>query len=89
MNKIFLCMFIAAVTAQARIEWKQEEVKLRVHPTQTAADAVFEFTNAGDEPVSFSSIEITCGCLVAKPLKPSYAPGEKGQLVVELNLRNR
>lgn len=89
MNKIILCMFMAAVTADARIEWKQKEATLQVHPTQTSADAIFEFTNAGDEPVSFSNIEITCGCLVARPLKPSYAPGEKGQLVVMLNLRNR
>ena len=82
-------MLMMAVTAGARIEWKQTEVALHVHPTQTSADAVFEFTNAGDTPVSFSNIKITCGCLADKPLKPSYAPGETGQLVIMLNLRNR
>ena len=89
MNKLILCMLMMAVTAGADIEWKQKEATLHVHPAQTSADAIFEFTNAGDEPVSFSNIEVTCGCLVVKPLKPSYAPGEKGQLVVMLNLRNR
>ena len=89
MNKLFLCMVMMAVTAGARIEWKQTEVTLHVHPTQISADAVFEFTNAGDEPVSFSDIKITCGCLVAKPLKPSYAPGETGRLIIMLNLKSR
>ncbi len=89
MNKLFLYLLMIAVPAGARIEWKQTEVTLDIHPSQISADAVFEFTNAGDEPVSFSNIEITCGCLVAKPLKPSYAPGEKGQVVIMLNLKNR
>ena len=78
-----------AVTASARIEWKHTEATLHVHPAQTSADAVFEFTNTGDEPVSFSNIKTTCGCLVAKPLRPSYAPGEKGQLVIMLDLKDR
>jgi hypothetical protein len=82
-------MLMAAVTANARIEWEQKEVTLPVHPTQASAEAIFGFINAGDEPVAFSGIESDCGCLAAKPLKPSYAPGEKGQLVVVLNLRNR
>lgn len=89
MKKLFLCMLMMAVRADARIEWKQTEAVLYVHPTQTSAQAVFEFTNTGDKPVSLSNIEVTCGCLVAQPLKPSYAPGEKGELVIILNLNNR
>lgn len=89
MNKLFLCILMMAVTAGARIEWKQTEVILDVHPSQISADAVFEFTNAGETPVSFSDIKVTCGCLADKPLKPSYAPGETGQLVIMLNLKNR
>jgi len=89
MKKLFLCMLMMAATAGARVEWKQTEATLHVHPTQTSADAVFEFTNTGDEPVSFADIKTSCGCLVAKPLKPSYAPGEKGQLVIMLNLKDR
>lgn len=89
MNKLFLCILMMALTAEGRVEWEKKEVTLAVHPTQLAADAVFEFTNTGDEPVSFSGVKVTCGCLVAKPLNPSYAPGEKGRLIVTLNLKNR
>ena len=89
MKEVFLCMLMTAATAGARIEWKQTEAILQVHPTQVSEDAVFEFINTGDEPVSFSDIRITCGCLVARPLKPSYAPGEQGRLVITLNLKNR
>jgi hypothetical protein len=89
MNKLFLSLLMMAVTAGARIEWEQTEAVLRIHPTQASADAVFDFTNTGDTSVSFTDIKITCGCLVAKPLNPSYAPGEKGQLLITLNLKNR
>lgn len=89
MNKLFWCVLMMAVTSGARVEWKQKEVTLEIHPTQLSADAVFEFTNSGDEPVSFSDIKITCGCLVAKPLNASYAAGEKGRLLITLNLKNR
>lgn len=89
MKKHILLLLLGTATAGARIAWKQTETTLQVHPTQTSVDAVFEFTNTGDESLSFSNIEITCGCLVAKPLKPSYAPGETGELVIVLNLQNR
>jgi len=84
-----LYALLISTTAGAQIVWQRTEDKLSVHPTQISADAIFEFTNTGPDSVSISNIEITCGCLSAGPLKPSYAPGEKGQLVVTLNLRNR
>lgn len=89
MKSYILFAVLVSATAGAQIEWKQTEVELKVHPTQISAEAVFEFTNTGDEPVSFSDIGISCGCLSTKPLKKSYASGESGRLVVMYNLRNR
>ena len=50
MKKIFWCVLMTAMTAGARVEWAQETVPLDVHPTQLSVDAVFEFTNTGDQP---------------------------------------
>lgn len=89
MKSYILFAALVAATAGAQVEWKQKEIELKVHPTQISAEAVFEFTNTGDGPVSFSNIGISCGCLSTKPLKNSYASGESGRIVVMYNLRNR
>jgi len=86
---LVLAAVLASTTAGAQIVWQQTEATLQVHPAQVSADAVFAFTNAGPESVSFKDIKISCGCLTVRPPAPSYAPGEKGQLVITLNLRNR
>lgn len=89
MIRIIACMVLLSGPVFAGIEWKQNEVRLQVHPTQVAAAAVFTFANTGDGPVSISDVVITCGCLSAQPLKPSYAPGEEGSLTIMVDLRNR
>ena len=71
------------------MEWRQQEARLQVHPTQVAAEADFVFANTGDGPVSFTDVAISCGCMNAKPLKPAYAPGEEGRLTIMIDLRNR
>ncbi len=89
MRKFLLCAWMISVMAVAEIKWEQVEVVIPVHPTQIAAEAVFHFTNTGDDPVSISDVVINCGCLSAKPTKPSYAPGEEGTLTIGLNLQGR
>jgi len=89
MTKLVLFAWMTALTAGAELEWAQKSVTLQVHPTQMSADAVFNFTNTGDEPASIRDIKITCGCLAAKPVKDHYAPGESGQVVVMFNLEGR
>lgn len=89
MKIVIPALVMLALPTVAELEWKQKEIVLQVHPTQTAAEAVFEFENGGDEPVAVRDVRISCGCLSTKLLKGHYAPGEQGQLVVQFNLNNR
>jgi hypothetical protein len=45
----------------------------------------FAFTNHGPEAVTIRDMRGSCGCLAPKLAKRDYAPGEKGELTVEIN----
>ncbi len=88
--KTFLLSSLFAVTlVQAGLEWQQEEITLEVGATQVSADAVFRFSNTGKEPVQFSSLKPSCGCLAPRLSKRTCPPGESGELTVRFDLRNR
>ncbi|MEE9368422.1 MAG: DUF1573 domain-containing protein [Pontiella sp.] len=89
MRLLFLIALFAGLSAHAKLEWEQKEVKVNVHATQLSADAVFHFSNTGTAPDSLADIRVSCGCLSPKPTKRIYAPGENGELVISLDLRNR
>jgi hypothetical protein len=38
----------------------------------------FRFTNTSDQPIRLRSVPASCGCIVARPEKRDYAPGERG-----------
>ena len=89
MKICFLIAVLTAVAAQAGLEWEQKEVTLQVQPTQVAADAVFRFSNTGEEPVHLNDVKVTCGCLSSKVTKRIYVPGESGEVVIRFDLLNR
>lgn len=90
MMRLLLCFLLMSSSAVfGGIQWRQKEIRLQVHPTQIMTEAVFRFSNTGDKPASLSDVVITCGCMNAKPTKSSYAPGEEGELVIMIDLRNR
>lgn len=89
MRGFFLAAMLTATLAQAGLEWQHEEVELKVHASQAAADAVFPFTNTGKDPIQFSSLKPGCGCLAPRLSKRTCPPGESGELIVRFDLRNR
>jgi hypothetical protein len=49
----------------------------------------FSFTNTGSEPLIISDAKGSCGCTVpSKPTAP-IAPGEKGEITVQFNSKNK
>lgn len=90
MRVLLLGLLTLCISAGAELEWKQKAISLEVQPTQIEARAVFSFTNNGDSPVSIKNVMISCGCLSSEfDPERNYAPGEKGQVAVILNLANR
>ncbi len=49
-------------------------------------DYTFKFTNAGNQPLVITNVEVTCGCTTPKgwPRDP-IMPGSKGELTVAFN----
>ena len=50
---------------------------------------VYKFTNTGAEPLIISNAKGSCGCTVPKWPKDPIAPGEKGEILVEFNSKNK
>jgi hypothetical protein len=87
--KLILIMCLLAVTAYGNLEWEQKDVTLTVYPTQVSSNAVFRFSNTGNSPVTIKDVRVDCGCLSPALTRRTYAPGEKGELCVRFDLRDR
>ncbi len=49
----------------------------------------FTFTNSGKQPLLISNARSTCGCTVPQWPREPIAPGEKGEIKVEFNTKNK
>jgi len=85
---VLVCLF-AGSAAQAALDWERKECCLVAHPTQVSVTAVFKFVNAGEKTVTIAEMQTRCGCLSSRLKQRSFASGEAGELVVDLDLRNR
>ncbi len=50
---------------------------------------IYNFTNTGSEPLIISNAKATCGCTVPQWPREPIAPGEKGEIAVEFNTKNK
>lgn len=87
--RILLALCMLSLTAHAALEWETQSITLQVHPTQVCADAVYRFSNTGQEPVTINETKVSCGCLAPKLTKRTFQPGESGELTIKFDLRNR
>lgn len=53
------------------------------------ATTVFEFANAGNQPLILNNVKATCGCTTPEWTKDPVAPGAKGTIKVTYNPKNR
>jgi hypothetical protein len=81
-----LALLAGAQTCLAALEWKTTGLQLKTEVGQEQAAAVFPFRNQGDQPVRIVSVDPSCRCMAAKPGKEVYAPGETGEIRVEVAL---
>lgn len=57
-------------------------------PQGVPAEARFEFTNVGKEPLIITDVQKTCGCTKTDWSKEPIAPGQKGWIIAEYNAAN-
>ena len=83
---LILAILTGVVVCPAALEWKTTDVELTAQPGQQAISVTFPFRNAGDRPVRIVSLDPSCSCMSAAPDKAVCAPGESGEIRVELAL---
>lgn len=87
--KLLMTILLLTTSAFASLEWEQQTLHIKVHPTQRTAAAEFRFSNTGPTPVRIVTVDASCGCLEPKVEKKSIASGEQGTLVIIFDLNNR
>lgn len=86
---ILLTLFVFPFVLHAGLEWENETVELNPGLADSSAEAVFRFTNTGEEPVTITRMTSSCGCTVPELEKRTYAPGEGGEITALFTFGSR
>lgn len=79
--KVLLVFLALTVSAGAQaLQWEKPTVAIEAVEGGGKVSGVFRFTNQGDSVVRIRSVPASCGCVVAKPEKREYSPGESGEI---------
>lgn len=78
--KLLLCLalLLPSSALAGGLVWDQTEVAIESIEGGGQVAGEFRFTNKSDQPVRIRAVPASCGCIVAKPDKRDYAPGESG-----------
>lgn len=80
---------IATANAQAKFKFVTETIDYGTVAKGSDGVRVFEFTNVGNEPLVISDVKSTCGCTVPEKPEGPIGPGEKGQIKVKYDTKNK
>lgn len=70
-----------------KVSWQSQEFDFGKIPQNIAAEAEFEFTNIGKEPVIISKVKSSCGCTVTGYDKSPVLPGQSSTITATYNAR--
>jgi hypothetical protein len=71
------------------LEWKATHQSVKAIPLQSTAEALFEFSNRSDKPVTILSVNTSCDCLDAEPSDKIIAPGATGNIRARFTVGDR
>ncbi|MEX0326409.1 MAG: DUF1573 domain-containing protein [Puniceicoccaceae bacterium] len=77
---VITSLFLGSLLTQAALEFDQTEIINNPSMMDQKAEAVFRFTNTGEEAVTVMNPTSSCGCTVPKLEKLEYQPGESGEI---------
>ena len=80
MRAFLLLLVLTATTGAQSLQWDHTTVAIEAVEGGGKVPGVFRFTNKGDTTIQIRSVPASCGCVVAKPQKRDYAPGESGEI---------
>ena len=71
----------------AEIEFKETVIDYGIIENGEDGSRVFEFTNTGNAPLTFSRIFSSCGCTIPKKPEKPVLPGENGKIEVKYDTK--
>jgi len=83
---LILLLALGGLPGRAALEWKTTDLRLKTEIGQEQAIAAYPFRNAGSRPVRIVALDPSCSCVSAEPDKELYAPGETGEIRVDVAL---
>lgn len=73
------------VSAALPVSWEASKVDALLDSSAPVLESQFRFRVSGTDPVTFTSIATSCGCVSASPSRKSYQPGDTGVVFVVFN----
>ncbi len=86
-SKLLLCLVASlavARVASADLQWDKTVQKAQC-PENESVEFRFSFRNTGQKTVNIESVRPSCHCTTATLDKKEYAPGEKGEIVANVD----
>lgn len=83
-----IALFAFTVPEGAIALWTQTTVDLGQIEHNVPANATFELTNDGDEPLILTNVRPTCGCTVADYPRTPIQPGQTVEITASYNAKN-
>ena len=75
---LLLALILPTAALAGGLSWEKTEVAIESIEGGGKVPGEFRFTNTSDRPIRIRAVPASCGCIVAKPDKRDYAPGETG-----------
>lgn len=75
--------------SRGELTFESTEIRVDAKPMDTALDGRFSFKNTGTKTITIQSIKSDCSCTTPKLDKPTYAPGEAGEIAVHFDIGGR
>jgi hypothetical protein len=68
------------------LKFLSQDIDLGTVKDAPTAKARFEFLNGGAETITIRQISASCSCMVTKPTRETFRPGESGTIEAEISL---
>lgn len=81
-------LFVAAL-CRGELAFEKTAWRETAGVSQEKVAFAFPFRNAGEAPVTITSIKSSCGCTTARLEKRTYEPGESGEITGEFRIGSR
>lgn len=95
-TKIYLSLLFLTLTfpltaqnSGPQIEFDSTIIDYGIVENSSDGKRVFTFVNYGDKALIIKKVASSCGCTIPKKPEAPIAPGERGEIVVEYDTKNR